>query len=169
MSIVGEKEARVIMSTALVVISAGTNDFVFNYYTVPTRKLQFNISSYQNFVQTRLRNFLQELYSLGLRIMVVAGLPPIGCLPFHRVVESLAINECLENQNWDSRSYNDKLKTLLQNIQKDLKGSRLLYCDIYDPIMKMIYNPQKYGGKSFYFFFFLFFPLYIRAYAYMHT
>ncbi|KAK1356718.1 GDSL esterase/lipase [Heracleum sosnowskyi] len=144
-SIVGEKEARMIMSRALVVISAGTNDFLFNYYTLQIRKLQFNISSYQNFVQTRLNNFLQELYSLGLRIMVVAGLPPIGCLPFQKVVESLVIRKCLQNQNWDAQSYNDKLKKLLQNTEKNLEGSRLLYSDIYSPIMKMIKNPSKYG------------------------
>ncbi|KAL8089171.1 GDSL esterase/lipase At1g58430-like [Apium graveolens] len=144
-SIVGEKEARMIMSRALVVISAGTNDFLFNYYTVPTRKLQFNISSYQNFVQTRLKNFVKELYSLGLRIMVVSGLPPIGCLPFQRALERLVIKECIQDQNWDSQSYNDKLKKLLQIIQNDLKGSKILYSDIYDPVMKMINNPQEYG------------------------
>lgn len=150
-SIVGEKEARMIMNRAVVAISAGTNDFLFNYYTVPTRKLQFNISSYQNFVQRRLKNFVQELYSLGLRIMVVAGLPPIGCLPFQRAVENLFMNECLKNQNLDSQSYNEKLKKSLQNIQKNLKGSTLLYADIYNPIMKMINNPQNYGSKNFIF------------------
>ncbi|XP_017234465.1 GDSL esterase/lipase At1g58430 isoform X2 [Daucus carota subsp. sativus] len=144
-SLVGEEEARIIISRALALISAGTNDFLFNYYTMPIRELQFNISSYQNFVQTRLKSFLQELYSLGLRIMVVTGLPPIGCLPFQRALAREVINGCLQNQNQDSILYNDKLKKLLQNTQKDLQGSRLVYSDIYKPIMKMIDNPQKYG------------------------
>lgn len=168
-SIVGEKEARMIMSRALVVISAGTNDFLFNYYTVPTRKLQFNISSYQNFVQTRLKNFVQELYILGLRIMVVAGLPPIGCLPFQRALDRLVINECLQDQNLDSQSYNDKLKILLQNIQKDLEGSKLFYSDIYDPVMMMINNPQKYGSKNFYFCLPLLSPVHMRLHKHAHT
>uniref|UniRef100_A0A803LCS4 Uncharacterized protein n=1 Tax=Chenopodium quinoa TaxID=63459 RepID=A0A803LCS4_CHEQI len=38
-SIVGEKKAKDIIRKALVVINSGTNDFVINYYDLPTRRL----------------------------------------------------------------------------------------------------------------------------------
>lgn len=57
--IVGEKKAQKIIEGALVIISAGPNDFIFNYYDIPTRKLQFSISEYQDFLQNKIRNFIQ--------------------------------------------------------------------------------------------------------------
>ncbi|GAU13230.1 hypothetical protein TSUD_246000 [Trifolium subterraneum] len=54
-SIVGEKEAKNRVGNALVIISAGTNDFLFNFYDIPTRRLEFNISEYQDYIQSRLQ------------------------------------------------------------------------------------------------------------------
>ncbi|KAJ6758201.1 GDSL-LIKE LIPASE/ACYLHYDROLASE [Salix koriyanagi] len=80
--IVGVKEARKILGGALIIVSSGTNDLVFNYYDIPTRRNQFNtISGYHDFLLNSLQNFVQELYNLGGRLMAIAGLPPIGCLP----------------------------------------------------------------------------------------
>lgn len=58
-SIVGEKEAKQRIGNALVIISAGTNDFLFNFYDIPTRRLEFNISGYQDYVQSRLQIFIK--------------------------------------------------------------------------------------------------------------
>lgn len=58
--IVGEKKAMEIINGAIVLISAGTNDFILNYYDVPTRRHEYpNISDYQNFVLKRLENFVK--------------------------------------------------------------------------------------------------------------
>jgi hypothetical protein len=57
--IVGEEEAMKIIRGALVLISAGTNDFIFNFYDIPTRRLEFNITGYHDFLQKRLQNFIK--------------------------------------------------------------------------------------------------------------
>ena len=57
--IVGEEEAMKIIRGALVLISAGTNDFIFNFYDIPTRTLEFNITGYHEFLQKRLQNFIK--------------------------------------------------------------------------------------------------------------
>lgn len=59
--IVGEKEAQRIVAGALVIVSAGINDFIFNFYDVPTRRLQFSISDYQDFLQNKIRAFIKVL------------------------------------------------------------------------------------------------------------
>lgn len=69
--IIGEKEVPRFLSKALVVISAGTNDFIFNFYDIPTRRIQFCISKYQDFLQNKLQ------YMVKVR---TAFLPP--CLSF---------------------------------------------------------------------------------------
>lgn len=57
--ILGEDNAQQLVNAALVVISAGTNDFIFNFYDIPTRKHQFDIQGYQDFLQSLLQNFVE--------------------------------------------------------------------------------------------------------------
>lgn len=62
-SIVGDKKAMEIINNALVVVSAGPNDFILNYYTIPSRRPEFpRISDYQDFVLKRLDNFVRVMF-----------------------------------------------------------------------------------------------------------
>lgn len=78
---------------------------------------------------------------------MVAGLPPIGCLPIQETIsfQPPLKRICLEDQNSDSISYNQKLSKLLGNLQSQLHGSTILYADIYTPLIDMVNNPHKYG------------------------
>lgn len=62
-SIVGDEETTRIVKNALIVLSAGTNDFALNYYISHKRKSEYNISVYQDFVQQRLQGFLKVYIS----------------------------------------------------------------------------------------------------------
>ncbi|KAJ7959899.1 GDSL esterase/lipase [Quillaja saponaria] len=143
----GKEEAGKILRNALVVMSSGTNDFIFNFYDVPLRRLEYNISGYQDFLQNRLQIFIKELYDLGCRKIVVAGLPPIGCIPIQMTAkfEHPKDRKCLKNENWDARFYNNKLTNLLNHIQAVLPGSKVVYADVYEPVIDMINQPQNYG------------------------
>ncbi|XP_058111293.1 GDSL esterase/lipase At2g24560-like [Magnolia sinica] len=147
-SIVGDEEANKTISNALILISAGTNDFIFNWYDIRSRRLQFhNITGYQDFLQQRLRNLLMKLYHLGGRKFIVAGLPPIGCLPFQITAKfkNPLQRACIEEQNSDATIYNAKLKNMLLEIQSSLSGSRFIYGGIYDLVIDMVNHPEKYG------------------------
>ncbi|CAK9164140.1 unnamed protein product [Ilex paraguariensis] len=143
--IVGEEKAQKIISGALVIVSAGTNDFIFNFYDLPTRRLHFTISQYQDFLHNNLQNFVKELYNRGCRLMVITGIPPIGCLPLQRNAKSPILRTCIEDENSDAKSYNDKLEKLLPQLQASLPGSKILYADIFNPLLNMTNDPQKYG------------------------
>ncbi|XVF11627.1 hypothetical protein REPUB_Repub08aG0043500 [Reevesia pubescens] len=145
--IVGEEKAKNIIGEALVIISAGTNDFTFNFFDIPTRRLEFDINGYQHFLLQRLENFVKKLYDLGCRKLVVVGLPPIGCLPIQMTTrfEIPTNRKCLEDQNSHAQSYNKKLEKLLLEIQATLPRSKIVYADIYEPLNDMINHPQKYG------------------------
>lgn len=77
--------------------------------------------------------------------MMVSGLPPIGCLPVQMTAKSPFSRSCNQNENDSAQSYNGKLEKLLPQMEKELPGSKILYADIYTPLMDMITNPQKYG------------------------
>ena len=80
--------------------------------------------------------------------MVVAGLPPIGCLPIQMTArfEIPTNRKCLEDQNSDAQSYNKKLAKLLPEIQATLPRSKIVYADVYEPLIDMINLPQQYGN-----------------------
>ncbi|KAG2669871.1 hypothetical protein I3843_14G055500 [Carya illinoinensis] len=145
--IVGEADAKKIVNGALYLLSAGTNDFIFNFYDLPRRRLQFNISGYHEFLQNRIQIFIEDLYNLGCRKMCIAGLPPIGCLPIQMTArfENRRDRKCLEDENLDAENYNQKLVKLLPQVQAYLPGSKLVYADVYEPLIHMINHPEKYG------------------------
>jgi len=77
---------------------------------------------------------------------MVGGLPPMGCLPIQMTAKFRnALRFCLEQENRDSVLYNQKLQNLLPQIEASLTGSKILYSNVYDPMMDMMQNPSKYG------------------------
>ncbi|KAM7258240.1 hypothetical protein ACFE04_013981 [Oxalis oulophora] len=144
--ILGEDKAKKNIAESLVIISAATNDFSIDYYDIPIRRLLFSVSGYQDFLLSKLQDLIEKIYELGCRNIMVAGLPPVGCLPIQMTAKfRIPIRTCLEEQNSDARAYNEKLGKLLPEIQAKLNGSKVLYADIYKPLNKLIQDPKKYG------------------------
>ncbi|XP_035545917.1 GDSL esterase/lipase At2g30310-like [Juglans regia] len=131
----------------LTTVASGANDFIFNFYDLPTRRLQFNISGYHEFLQNRIQIFIEDLYNLGCRKLCITGLPPIGCLPIQMTAkfENPRDRKCLEDENLDAENYNQKLAKLLPQVQAYLPGSKIVYADVYEPLIHMINHPEKYG------------------------
>lgn len=77
--IVGEREAARIVREAVVIVSAGPNDFIFNYYDVPVRRVQFTIDGYQNFLQTKLQSFIKVSPSLYLPLLISSSPSKHAC------------------------------------------------------------------------------------------
>ncbi|XP_077212687.1 GDSL esterase/lipase At2g30220-like [Tasmannia lanceolata] len=148
--LVGEEEASKIINGSLILIGAGTNDVSFSFYDLSTRKLQYNISGYQDFLQQKIQLLIKEIYDLGGRVIGVTGLPPIGCTPIQRTLnfKTPADKTCVDNQNMGALNYNSKLKKLLPEVQASLPGSKIFYINLYDPLMDIITHPQKYGFEQ---------------------
>lgn len=70
--VVGVKEANRIINGALVSISAGTNDFTISYYDLRTRRNDFAIGDYQDYVLKKLQNFVNvTLLSIFYIIIII--------------------------------------------------------------------------------------------------
>ncbi|XXG61465.1 hypothetical protein AAC387_Pa05g0072 [Persea americana] len=161
---IGKERTQDLIKKALVVVSAGTNDFVVNYMALPFQQKKYTIEEYQNFLLLNLRQFLQEVRALGVRKIVVVGLPPMGCLPLvitlesHKLGFEIPERGCIDSLNSLSSDYNQKLQDELMALQmhKTSSGSssslslglRLAYCDIYHPVLDMVQHPAKFGFEE---------------------
>ncbi|XP_059302389.1 GDSL esterase/lipase At2g40250-like [Lycium ferocissimum] len=148
--VVGQKEVKYIVEKSLFMIAAGTNDVCDNFYTLPTRRY-LSLSGYHDFLLNSLEDFVNDLYEMGARKIVVAGLPPVGCLPVQVTINSFLPSfhmfqrVCKLQQNLDSQNYNNKLQALISRLQATYSGSKLIYMDVYNPLLDMINNPSAYG------------------------
>ncbi|KAL6995874.1 hypothetical protein U1Q18_006008 [Sarracenia purpurea var. burkii] len=92
---------------------------------------------------------LTELYELGGKRLTIFGIPPIGCLPSQRTLAGGEVRECSESYNKAAQLYNTKLRTSLNSLNTNFNDStkaRVVYVDIYNPILDIIQNRDKYGS-----------------------
>ncbi|XP_058075078.1 GDSL esterase/lipase At2g40250-like [Magnolia sinica] len=151
----GAVEAIRVVNDAVFVISAGTNDMLWNFYDLPTREVEFTVSGYHDFLLNNLIDLVQKIYKMGGRKITIAGLPPVGCLPLQMFAGDIVSNTsklrrpiCINGQNEDAKAYNIKLQGLITSMQASHSDSKILYVDIFNPLMDMIQNPKKYGFED---------------------
>ena len=89
--------------------------------------------------------FCKELYKLGARRIGVFSAPPIGCVPSQRTLAGGAERECAKNLNEAAKLFNSKLSKKLDSLASSLPRGKFVYMEIYNPILDLIQNPQKYG------------------------
>ncbi|GLJ37436.1 hypothetical protein SUGI_0760610 [Cryptomeria japonica] len=147
--IVGPSNSSNIISQAIYVVVAGTNDIVQNYFYLPTRRKQFRAEQYEQFLLLGSSNFVEELYKLGARKTGVYELPAVGCLPIQKtILKQNKVNGCIKHCNQVAVSYNKKLNETIKNLQARLPGIKLVYVDIYAIILDFVKRPIKYGFET---------------------
>lgn len=72
-------------------------------------------------------------------------MPPIGCLPSERTLAGGIHRNCVKSYNEAAQVYNTKLKSEVQTLGQALPQSKIIYADIYNPVLDVIQSPQNYG------------------------
>ncbi|XVF81547.1 hypothetical protein PTKIN_Ptkin15bG0163500 [Pterospermum kingtungense] len=142
---IGKKKANKILTEALYLMSLGTNDFLENYYIFPTRRSQFSVSQYQDFLLGLGENFIRKLHGLGVRKLSLTGLPPMGCLPLERTTNIMGLDECQDEYNDVALEFNRKLDGLVVKLNKELRGMRMVSAPAYDILYQIIKRPSQFG------------------------
>ncbi|GAB4839195.1 hypothetical protein Ancab_028722 [Ancistrocladus abbreviatus] len=143
--IVGEKRTDFILSNAVFVIVTGTDDIANTYFSTPTRRTKYDIDSYTDLMVNSASSFIEELYGLGARRIGVFSLPPIGCVPSQRSLAGGVRRSCAEDHNQAAVLFNSKLSSVLESLKTQLPNSKLVYVDIYNPLLDLILHPDQYG------------------------
>ncbi|CAN1322418.1 GDSL esterase/lipase At4g16230 [Linum perenne] len=126
---IGVVEAQKLIKRAIFTVSIGANDFV-NNYLIPIPLC------------------LKRLYGLGARKIVVVNVGPIGCIPFQKDVNHVTGDECVSFTNELARSYNEKLRTLVNHLNEVLLGAQLVYADVYRIFSDIIDKHNSYGFEN---------------------
>ncbi|KAL9269870.1 GDSL esterase/lipase-like protein [Drosera capensis] len=153
--VLGKEKANELINKSVFIVSAGTNDFVANYFASPIRQAMFSVAEYQHFLLQNVHNFIMELWKEGATKIAMAGLPPIGCLPMVITLYAQNLTEhraCLESLSSVAREYNhllqQELNTTLDKLTMYDHHVKLVYLDIYDPMESMIHQAAKFGFKE---------------------
>lgn len=88
---------------------------------------------------------LKEIYKLGARRIGVLSAPPIGCVPSQRTLAGGILRQCSEEYNQAAKLFNTKLSWTLDSLNRNLTNSKMVYIDVYNPLLDLIENPEKYG------------------------
>ncbi|CAO2814217.1 unnamed protein product [Amaranthus hypochondriacus] len=142
---VGEQRANEILSEAVYLVSIGTNDFVENYYLLPTTKLCYTVPEFEDHLLGIAKDFVYEIYRYGARKISLAGLPPMGCLPLERTINLFAIHECNEEYNNVALEFNGKMKNLVNQLNKELPGIHVVFSNPYYLVRQMVKKPSLFG------------------------
>ncbi|KAK1555598.1 hypothetical protein Q3G72_028754 [Acer saccharum] len=145
--IAGEESTNTILTKGLFGVVASSNDIANVYFDTHIRQLQYNIFNYTDFLVGSASTFLQELYELGARKIAVFGAPPLGCLPASITFagEIISREKCVEAYNQAAKLFSDKLSAEVDRLNSNLADVKLVYIDIYHPLLDLIQNPNKYG------------------------
>ena len=88
------------------------------------------------------------MYGLGARRIAVFSAPPLGCMPSQRTLAGGIERECVEDYNQAAILFNKKLSAKLDSLSGSLSNSKSVYIDVFNPLLDIIQNPQKYGKYS---------------------
>ncbi|KAL8255110.1 hypothetical protein R6Q59_033331 [Mikania micrantha] len=143
--LVGKTEANNIINNSLFLVATGSDDFVDDYFTYPMRRIQYDVSSYINFLVSEASTFIQELHRLGARRVVVLSLPPVGCMPTSITVGGNKNRSCSTMHNKAAKLFNKKLSSELQSLRSQNPPVNVVFADIYTPLLDIVKNPQSYG------------------------
>lgn len=87
----------------------------------------------------------QRLYKLDARKFIIGNVGPIGCIPYQKTINQLKENECVELANKLALQYNARLKDMLAQLNKELDGATFVHANVFDLVMELITNYDKYG------------------------
>ncbi|CAL4889535.1 unnamed protein product [Urochloa decumbens] len=156
----GDAKAEETLSEALYIVSMGTNDFLENYYAMPSGDAARHAAAapeYAGYLLGVAEAFARELHALGARKLDLNGLPPMGCLPLERRVAGGA---CTEEYNAAARAFNAGLRDLVARLDGGSgagagdeeeeegglgDGARVVYGDVYGAVEEVLDDPAAHG------------------------
>ncbi|KAL9426996.1 hypothetical protein AB3S75_033724 [Citrus x aurantiifolia] len=88
---------------------------------------------------------IKDLYEVGVRKIAIFSTLPLGCLPILRTLHGGLMRSCGDDDNKPAELFNSKLLAEMKNLSSFLPQAKIVYVDIYNPLLDLINNPVKSG------------------------
>ncbi|KAM0921842.1 hypothetical protein ACQ4PT_006574 [Festuca glaucescens] len=154
-AVAGSSRAAALTSGSIYVVSAGTSDYVQNYYVNAMLAAAYTPDQFADALMTPFTAFIESLYGLGARRIGVTSLPPMGCLPASVTLfgggGGGSNGGCVERLNNDSLAFNTKLQAASEAVKKRRPDLKLVVFDIYNPLLNLVSDPNSAGICNFVF------------------
>ncbi|CAI0435143.1 unnamed protein product [Linum tenue] len=145
-AMLGEEATAKFLADSVVLIVLSSNDIANTYFNSRLRELQYDFPTYADILVKTATKFVMDLYTVGSRRIGVFGAPPLGCIPSSRTVAGGLERKCSDKYNKASQLFNSKLSAGLNSLKGNLDASaRVVYIDVYNPLLEVINNYQSYG------------------------
>ncbi|KAK7362757.1 hypothetical protein VNO77_04878 [Canavalia gladiata] len=147
----GRKRSENHINNALFFISAATNDYVINYFSLPIRQKSYTALTYGQFLLQHVKDLIQSLWKEGARKIAIVGAPPMGCLPIMITLNSrnaFLERGCVDKYSAVARDHNLMLQHQLFLMQQNFSNppaAKLAYIDVYGPLFNLIQARQNLG------------------------
>lgn len=89
---------------------------------------------------------------MGARKITFVGYPPIGCIPSQRTLGGGIERACEPKRNQAAQLFNSKVAKEIDRLGRQYKGVQnlqIVYVDIYNMLIDLIFQPSKYGNSIF--------------------
>ncbi|VVA92977.1 unnamed protein product [Arabis nemorensis] len=144
-----ENSAADYLSKCIYSISLGSNDYLNNYFMPQyySTSRRYNPEQYAADLIRLYLDQLKVLYSYGARKFALGGIGAIGCSPNALAQGSLNGRTCVERINSANRIFNNRLKSLVQQLNNNYHDAKFTYLNAYGVFQDIITNPANYGFR----------------------
>ncbi|KAK4803135.1 hypothetical protein SAY86_001338 [Trapa natans] len=132
------------IARCLFFIGMGSNDYLNNYLmpNYDTRN-QYNGQQFADLLVQQYTRQLTTLYNLGARKLVIAGIGLMGCIP--SILAQSPQGSCSDEVNHLIQPFNANVKTMINNLNSNLPGARIIYIDVAHMFQDLLVNARSYG------------------------
>ncbi|XP_009351929.2 GDSL esterase/lipase At1g29670-like [Pyrus x bretschneideri] len=131
-SIMGLKRlSRQHLQKCLYSVGLGSNDYLMNYFQpkfYPTSK-RYTPEQYASVLIKQYSKQMKTLYKYGARKVVLNGVGQVGCTPSS--ISTTNGSTCAENMNNAVQFFNQKLKSLVDQLNTELTHAKFIYVDMF--------------------------------------
>ncbi|KAL8167088.1 hypothetical protein V2J09_008587 [Rumex salicifolius] len=137
------------LAKSIVLMSFGSNDYINNYLmpALYTSSATYTPQQFGNLLLNRYTRQILALHSLGLRKFFLAGLGPLGCIPYERATGGPQPGRCVDSINQMLGTFNDGLRTLVDQLNRNHPGAIFVYANAYRAVGDVLNNPASYGFR----------------------
>ncbi|KAK8347229.1 hypothetical protein V6Z11_A06G002000 [Gossypium hirsutum] len=140
-----QEKAKATISKSLFLVSQGNNDIAITYFLF---HFLYDIDAYTTQLVNSASSFIKDMYELGARKFACLSLIPLGYLPISRTFGGGFQRNSVDWLTQAAVKFNSKLEHELNHLNSNLPGTRILYIDIYNPLVDLIQNHKKYGFED---------------------